>query len=120
MRWGGLTGALIATYTVIDAYAVRHLGLAPVALARPARFAAAMRGHWRLAIGVGLLSPLSCILVLFALDMGAPVSVVAPMREMSMMLGALLGMVVLRERVGVWRLIGCAVLIAGVVLLGTA
>ncbi len=58
------------------------------------------------------------LLVLTALDMGAPLSVVAPTREMSMMVGALLGMIILREPVGVWRLVGCVVLIAGVVLLG--
>jgi multidrug transporter EmrE-like cation transporter len=39
---------------------------------------------------------------------------------MSMMIGALFGMVILREAVGVWRLMGCLVLIAGVVLLGSA
>ena len=35
-----------------------------------------------------------------------------------MMVGALFGLVILREPVGVWRLAGCLVLIAGVVLLG--
>jgi drug/metabolite transporter (DMT)-like permease len=79
-----------------------------------------MRGRWPLAVGVGVLSPLSYILVLAALDMGAPLSVVAPAREMSMMVGALFGMVVLREPVGPWRLVGCLVLIAGVTLLGAA
>jgi multidrug transporter EmrE-like cation transporter len=39
---------------------------------------------------------------------------------MSMMVGALFGMVLLREPVGVWRLGGCLVLITGVVLLGAA
>ena len=72
-----------------------------------------MKGYRRLAIGVGLLSPLSYILVLAALQGGAPLSIVAPMREMSMMAGALLAMLVLREDVGVWRLAGCGVLIAG-------
>jgi drug/metabolite transporter (DMT)-like permease len=42
------------------------------------------------------------------------------MREMSMMVGALLGMLILREKVGSWRLVGCGVLIAGVVLLSAA
>jgi drug/metabolite transporter (DMT)-like permease len=37
-----------------------------------------------------------------------------------MMVGALLGMVVLKEKVGPWRLAGCAVLIAGVILLSRA
>jgi uncharacterized membrane protein len=77
-----------------------------------------MQGRWLLATGVGLLSPLSYILVLAALNMGVPLSVVAPTREMSMMIGALFGMLVLRDSVGVWRLVGCLVLVAGVVLLG--
>ena len=137
VRWGTATGGLIASYTVVDAYAVKALGIPPVLLdwcsnlvrlvmlmpviaANPARFRAAMQGRWLLATGVGLLSPLSYILVLQALEMGAPVSVVAPMREMSMMVGALLGMLLLKERVGAWRLIGCGVLIAGVILLGSS
>ena len=72
VRWGTATGGLIASYTVVDAYAVKALGVAPVVLdwfgnltrfallaplvARdPARALARMRGHWPLAIGVGLL-----------------------------------------------------------------
>ena len=72
-----------------------------------------------LAIAVGALSPLSYILVLAALARGAPLSLVAPMREMSMMVGVLLAMLILREAVGLWRVIGCALLVAGVVLLTT-
>ena len=137
IRWGTATGGLIASYTVVDAYAVKVLGIAPVVLdwfsnllrvgllmplviANPRRAAGAMRGYWGLALGVGLLSPLSYILVLAALSAGAPLSLVAPMREMSMMLGALMGMLILREAVGPWRLVGCAVLIAGVILLSLA
>ncbi len=118
----------------MDAYAVKVLGIAPVVLdwvsnllrvcllmplviANPRRAAGIMRGYWGLALGVGLLSPLSYILVLAALSAGAPLSLVAPMREMSMMLGALMGMLILREAVGPWRLVGCAVLILGVILL---
>ena len=77
-----------------------------------------MKGRWLLAIAVGVLSPLSYILVLGALDLGAPLSIVAPAREMSMIIGALFGMIILGEPVGLWRLAGCLVLIAGVVLLG--
>lgn len=137
VQWGAATGGLIASYTVVDAYAVKALGIAPVVLdwfsnllrffllaplviANPQRAIAAMRGHWWIAVGVGLLSPLSYILVLEALTSGAPLSLVAPMREMSMMVGALLGMVILRENVGPWRIIGCGVLIAGVIFLSGA
>lgn len=137
VRWGAATGSLIASYTVVDAYAVKNLGIAPVVLdwfsnllrffllaplviADPRRTIKVMRGHWWLAVGVGLLSPLSYILVLAALTSGAPLSLVAPMREMSMMVGALMGMVILREKVGPWRLAGCGVLIIGVILLSGA
>ncbi len=137
VRWGTATGGLIASYTVVDAYAVKALGIAPVVLdwfsnllrffmllplvlANPNRALERMRGFWWIAIGVGLLSPLSYILVLAALTTGAPLSLVAPMREMSMMVGALMGMLILRETVGPWRLMGCAVLIGGVVLLSAS
>lgn len=50
--------------------------------------------------------------------MPPPLSAVAPARELSMMVGALLGMAVLHEPVGCWRLVGCLAMIVGVVLLG--
>lgn len=134
VRWGTVTGGLIASYTVVDAYAVKALEIAPVVLdwfsnllrffmllplvlANPYRAVERMRGFWWIAIGVGFLSPLSYILVLAALTTGAPLSLVAPMREMSMMVGALMGMLLLRETVGPQRFAGCAVLIGGVILL---
>jgi drug/metabolite transporter (DMT)-like permease len=136
VAWGTATGGLIALYTVTDAYAVKILNIAPVVLdwfsnvlrfflllpfflANPRDWLRLMRGHWPAAIGVGLLSPLSYIFVLSALDLGAPLSIVAPMREMSMMVGALMGMFLLRESVTVWRLAGCGILLAGVMLLGS-
>jgi len=137
VRWGVATGGMIASYTVVDAYAVKVLGIAPVVLdwfcnllrflllaplylSKPRRAFRSMRGYWWIAIGVGLLSPMSYILVLFALSSGAPLSLVAPMREMSMMVGALMAMLILREKVGKWRLVGCGVLIAGVIMLSGA
>ena len=134
LRWGGTTGSMIAGYTLVDAFGVKVLAIHPVILdwcANVVRFvmllswlpsnrheaATRMRGKWLLAVAVGVLSPLSYIFVLLALRTGAPLSVVAPAREMSMMVGVLLGMLVLREQVGFWRLFGCLVLIIGVVLL---
>jgi drug/metabolite transporter (DMT)-like permease len=135
VHWGTATGALIASYTVNDGYGVKMLGihpvlldwfsnllrfvmLAPIVLSNPTRAAEVMTGRWALALGVGVLSPLSYILVLTAIDWGAPISLVAPAREMSMMIGALLGMIVLREPVSAWRIAGCLTLILGVVFLG--
>ena len=137
LQWGLLTGLLIASYTVVDAYGVKTLLITPVILdwcANAVRFALlapwvvkqertlwqSMRGLWHLALAVSVLAPLSYILVLFALRLGAPVSLAAPAREMSMMVGALLGMLVLGEAVTRWRLVGCALLLGGVILLGSA
>jgi drug/metabolite transporter (DMT)-like permease len=134
IRWGTATGGFIAAYTVNDAWGVKQLGIPAVIMDWGSNLVRAivlfpfiarntvearlrMKGCWLLALAVGLLWPVSYILVLTVLRMGAPVSVVAPAREMSMMIGALLGMAVLREPVGKWRLVGCAILIAGVLLL---
>jgi drug/metabolite transporter (DMT)-like permease len=135
VRWGFATGSLIASYTVVDGYGVKLLGiqpvvldwfsnflrvllLVPIMLSNQTRMLELMKGKWSLAIGVGALSPLSYILVLTALDWGAPLSLVAPAREMSMMVGALFGMILLRETASVWRVAGCLIMILGVVLLG--
>lgn len=132
--WGGATGGLIASYTLVDGYGVKRLGIDAVLLdwfanaLRLVMLALAvipqwreslgkMEGHWRAAIGVGALSPLGYILVLEAMAGGAPVSIVAPMRELSMMIVALLGMLLLGEKVGVARLGGCMAMVLGVVLL---
>jgi len=102
-----LTGVVIAAYTLWDTYAVTALDLPPLLmywgtsivltllltpsalLRRPA-----VRHHWRRyrwpAIGVAVLSPLSYILVLTALRL-APVSYVAPAREISILFGAIIG-----------------------------
>jgi drug/metabolite transporter (DMT)-like permease len=137
VRWGMATGSLIAGYTVVDGYGVKLLGihpvildwfsnflrffmLAPIVLRNPARARQAMCGRWWLAIGVGVLSPLSYILVLSAIELGAPLSLVAPAREMSMMVGAMFGMLILGEPLNAWRVWGCLSLIAGVILLGAA
>ena len=126
----------IAAYTVVDAYGVKVLLISPVLfdwftcvtrttmmtphmLRRRTQAWESMRGHWHLALAVGLLSPLGYILVLYALRNGAPLSLVAPAREMSMMLGTLAGMFLLREKVGPGRLAGCLAILAGVVLLGS-
>ncbi|WP_251863168.1 DMT family transporter [Achromobacter sp. Marseille-Q4962] len=137
VRWGLVIGLFIAAYTVVDAYGVKVLLISPVLfdwftcvtrttmmaphmLRRRAQSWEAMRGYWGLAAAVGFLSPLGYILVLYALQHGAPLSLVAPAREMSMMLGTLAGMFLLREKVGAGRLAGCFSILLGVVLLGSA
>jgi drug/metabolite transporter (DMT)-like permease len=137
VRWGLLVGLLIAAYTLVDAYGVIVLAIAPVLfdwatsatktlmllphMARqPKRSWEAMRGYWPLAWTIGVLSPLGYILVLYALRDGAPVSLVAPAREMSMLLVTLGGFYILREPVGWGRLVGCGFIACGVVMLASS
>ena len=131
--WGSLTGLCIAAYMVIDGWAIKVLGLSPllfyvlclglrtVILAPQAlRNMPALRAEWlrsrRYIIAVGLLSPLAYLLVLFAVQR-APLSYVAPMRELSMLVGVYLGTRLLREALLPSRLIGTAFMIAGIVAL---
>ena len=124
------TGATIAAYTIWDAHAVTALAQPTVTyywgsevtrafvLAGPAlRDREALRTSWhedrRAILGVGILSPLAYILVLVALTL-APVSVVAPGREASIVIASLLGAHVLREGDPVRRGVAAAVIVAGI------
>ncbi|TAM82030.1 MAG: multidrug DMT transporter permease [Candidimonas sp.] len=134
VRWGATIGVFIACYTLSDAYSVKVLGIAPVVLdwmagvgitcmMAPAAWVQRdvvrrkMRGQWKLAFIVGLLSPTAYILVLYALRHGAPVSLAAPLRETSLMVATLAGYFILKEKVGPIRWLGCLVILAGVVAL---
>ena len=130
LRWGALTGLLIAGYSVIDGYAVKVLLVGPVLLDyfsnllrvplllplalrdRPA-FMHALRTQWKWALVVGLLGPAAYIMVLYALTL-APLSRVAPAREVSMLLAALLGGHLLGEGDRRLRLAGAACIVVGV------
>lgn len=134
VRWGLLIGLFIAAYTLTDAYSVKILLIAPVMLDwlsavggaalmapgawwRRKNMMRKMRGKWGYAVAVGTMSPLSYILVLYALQQGAQVSVVAPLREMSLMIATVAGFFILKERASLARVTGCVVIVAGVVLL---
>lgn len=62
-------------------------------------------------------SPLAYLLVLYAMTM-APLSYVAPSREVGMMIGVVLGGLLLRERLSLTRLIGVIGMTLGVILVG--
>lgn len=134
IRWGLFIGMFIAAYTVTDAYSVKVLLIAPVILdwlsalgnavilaprawVRRASMMQQMHGKWGYALAVGALSPMAYILVLYALQKGGHVSLVAPLREMSLMMATVAGFFILKERASVARLLGCAVIVTGVVLL---
>jgi drug/metabolite transporter (DMT)-like permease len=134
--FGLLTGAFIAGYTVNDGWAVKSLALspfiidftgnlirvvvlAPLALRDPGELLREAREYMRPALVVSVLGPLGYILVLFAMRV-APVSHVAPARELSTLVGAYFGSRVLREQVGPVRVAGAVCIVAGVVSLAFA
>jgi drug/metabolite transporter (DMT)-like permease len=131
--WGAATGVLIAGYTVLDSYAVKVLLLSPVILdyfgnlvrlpfmlptllRDPAGFVDAWRRYKWHAVVLGAVSPLAYILVLYAVRM-APVSHVAPAREISMLFAALIGGKLLGEGDRGQRVLGALLMGGGVVLL---
>ena len=133
IRYGAAVGVIIAAYTLWDAAAVTRAELDPVGyywasmvvqlavllpLARRERGALARtaREHPVAVSLVGVLSPLAYGAVLVAYQL-APVSIVAPAREVSVVLIALAGWLLLREPHPMRRLIGSAVVLAGIALL---
>lgn len=133
LLWGAATGLLIATYSVMDGYAVKRLLIGPIvidyfgnlvrlpfmlpqALRQRATFADAWRRYRWHAVIVGAVSPLAYILVLYAVKI-APLSHVAPAREISMLFAAFLGGRFLGEGDRGQRLVGAVLMGFGVALL---
>jgi uncharacterized membrane protein len=95
---------------------VRMVLLAPVALKDRATTARMWRQQWKYALLVAAVSPVSYVLVLYAVQQ-APISHVAPAREVSMLFAALIGGHLLREGDRLLRLLGALLIAAGVVAL---
>ena len=73
----------------------------------------------RYIVAVGILSPLSFTLALFAMTL-APLAYVAPLRELSMLLGVVFAAWLLREALTPGRIIGTLCMILGAALLAGA
>jgi len=95
---------------------VRAVMLAPYALVHGRVAREEWRLHRRHALGIAVLSPISYILVLYALSV-SPVSYVAPVREIGILLGAVMGSRWLAEGQAQRRLAAAAAMVAGVVAL---
>ncbi|MFI6906751.1 SMR family transporter [Nonomuraea sp. NPDC050394] len=127
------TGVFIAAYTVWDAQVVGVFAVAPLVLnylgeagralaltpamlkgGRRLLIGAIWREHRLRVLGAAVLIPLSYLLVLFAFTM-APVSVVAPTREISVLIAVLLGGRLLAEGDLRRRLLAAGVILGGVV-----
>jgi drug/metabolite transporter (DMT)-like permease len=131
--YGLLTGAFIACYTVVDGYAVKFMLMSPIlidymgnfiriAVLAPVYFrdhataAVLWKKQWKYALIVGAISPISYVLVLYAVKL-APLSHVAPAREVSMLFAAIIGGHLLKEGDRIQRLIGAIFIAVGVIAL---
>jgi drug/metabolite transporter (DMT)-like permease len=129
--YGLATGAFVAAYTVNDGWAVKVLMispfivdyagnlfrlvvLSPVAYFDRARLVREAREHLRHVLVVAVLGPLGYILVLYALRV-APISHVAPARELATLIGTYFGARLLKERAAPVRVVGAACIVGGVV-----
>jgi drug/metabolite transporter (DMT)-like permease len=133
--WGVTTGAAIAAYTLWDAHAVGRLGLVPASyyagtllfqcavlapgiLRRRRQVRATLQADWRPIILVAVLSPLAYILVLTAMQ-DSPVSLIAPLRESSIVIGAIVAGRLFGERGVGRRLVGAAIVLVGIISIGS-
>ena len=134
LYYGLTTGLFIAAYTVVDSYAVKvllmspilvdYVGnlirlviLAPLAVKDWGETKRLWRVQWRYAAVVALFSPIAYVLVLYAVQT-APISHVAPAREVSMLFAALIGGKLLGEGDRALRIAGAVMIALGVTALG--
>jgi uncharacterized membrane protein len=131
-----MTGVAIASYTLWDKQAVSVLAISPILydfgrtagqtlLLAPAVLSSkekrkvvgtTWRQFRREALGVEILSPIAYVLVLYALAI-TPVSLVAPLRESSIIIGAFMGAHFLKEGQLGRRFLAASLMLTGIVLL---
>ncbi|RFA10750.1 transporter [Subtercola boreus] len=128
--WGAATGAAIAGYTLWDSlsvttlhldpvtyftgtFLVQSLVLTPFALRRRSRIRFTLLADAGPILTVAVLSPLAYILVLTAMQT-APVALVAPLRESSIVIGSLLAWWLFREAHLARRIVGAVIVLAGI------
>ncbi len=133
ITYGVLTGLFIALYTFNDTVAVKSYGLSPLLLTLATNIFSAVllfpfvagqkmelkreiKLHKWIIFAIAFLSPAAYILVLEALKY-APLTVVAPARETSILLGVFMGSKVFNEKDGKRRLIASALILCGIVVL---
>ena len=125
------TGAFIASYTLWDKYAVSTLAtpavlqgyaafpvmvlaFAPHVLRHRDGLVRVWRAFWPQVLGAGVLAPGTYMLVLVALSF-SPVDTVAPVREVSVLFGVILGRRLLGEGGLPRKLAAAAAIVAGIV-----
>ena len=131
--WGTLTGLFIALYTLNDAIAIKNYHLSPLQLtfssnafsivllvpfviSQTREIKREWREHKWSIFAIAVLSPAAYILVLEALKL-APLSVIAPARETSILIGVFMGSKALNETDGKRRIIASVLILSGIVAL---
>jgi drug/metabolite transporter (DMT)-like permease len=130
-----LVGVVIAVYSVIDKVGVSYVNpllyiylifvvscaaLAPyMLLARRAAIVREWRKNWVTILAAAMMFVGSYLLVLIALTT-TQVAYVSSVRELSVVFGALLGTLVLREAFGATKVFGAFLIFAGIVAIGIA
>ena len=125
-----VTGALIGLYSVWDGLSVRRvhahplvmmtlqtlviaLVTAPLAVRTPVELRRVATTHRAQTVAIGILSLFSYLFVLYALRL-APVSRVAPTRELSIVIATAFGVSKLGEASGSRRMLGSAAIVIGI------
>lgn len=133
ITFGVLTGLFIALYTFNDAVAIKTYAVSPLILTLATNLFSAIlllpfvlpqknelkreiTVHKWIIISIALLSPAAYILILEALKY-APLTVIAPARETSILLGVFMGSRVFNEQDGKRRLIASVLILGGIIAL---
>lgn len=131
--YGLVIAVAITSYTLLDKAAVsvvyiyplildylntlgRLVILSPLAFKNKDKVMYEWKNHKREAIGVAILNSLAYIIVLSVLTF-TQVSYVAPVREISILFGTLIGVKMLKEDVGIKRIIYSLLIVIGVVII---
>ena len=134
VAWAMFTALTIAGYSIADGLGGRVSGdtLAyiawlflleglPMALAlpllrRPRQLADALRSHWHLGLGGGVLSTTAYGVIIWVMSQ-APLAMVTALRETSVIAAALIGAILLREPFGGRRILATCLVAAGIAVL---
>ncbi len=129
------TAVTICVYSLVDGIGARlagpgmanayscwlFVGIAPVVLGyalarRGTAVISAMTPHWKIGIGGGVMAVVSYSIAIWAMTV-APIAIVAALRETSVLFGAIIAVVFLKEPLRASRVMAALMILCGLVLL---